>query len=222
MARGFDHITTWVFDLDHTLYPPDTSLFPQIEARMTAWIADFLRVHPEEAEHLRHLYWERHGTTLAGLMREHDMPAEPFLSDVHEIDFSVLTPNPALRAALRALPGRRIIYTNGTVGYAGQVLERLELSDLWDAVYGVEEADLVPKPHADAFEKVFGLDGFERGRAAMFEDTVRNLAVPHAMGLTCVQVATPHEDLPHVHHHTEDLAAFLRDITPLAGGRGGA
>lgn len=217
MTRGFDHITTWVFDLDETLYPLGAPLFPQIEARMTRWISAYLDVHPEEAARLRRLYWERHGTTLAGLMREHDMDPYPFLTDVHEIDFSVLSADADLRDAIAALPGRRIIYTNGTVAYAERVLAARGLTGLWDAMYGVEEAQLHPKPDRLAYETVFALEDLPRAQSAMFEDSARNLAVPHEMGLTCVQVATPRVDAPHVHHHTGDLAGFLRDIQGTGG-----
>lgn len=218
MHSDFDHITTWVFDLDETLYPLGAPLFPQIEARMTRWIMEFLNVDAAKAARLRAQYWHDHGTTLAGLMREHDMDPHPFLVDVHDIDFTVLAPAPDLHAAISALPGRRIIYTNGTVPYAHQVLAARGLSGLWDAVYGVEDAELHPKPDRAAFDIVFAKDGLDRGRAAMFEDSHRNLLVPHDMGLTTVQVATPRDPGAHIHHHTTDLAAFLRDIASTGEG----
>mgnify|MGYP000078263613 CR=1 FL=1 len=43
-----------------------------------------------EADRLRQHYWDAYGTTLAGLMREHDIDPAPYLTDVHDIDFSVL------------------------------------------------------------------------------------------------------------------------------------
>ncbi|WP_299816068.1 pyrimidine 5'-nucleotidase [uncultured Jannaschia sp.] len=208
----FDHVRTWIFDLDETLYPPTTPLFPQIEARMGAWIRARLGVTPAEADALRARWWHDHGTTLAGLMREHGEDPAPFLADVHDIDFSVLVPDARLRAALAALPGRRIIYTNGTAPYAERVLAARGLGGLWDAVYGVEHADHVPKPDRAAFDRVFALDGLDPMAAAMFEDSVRNLAVPHELGVVTVHVAPVRDPAPHVRHHTDDLAAFLRDI----------
>ena len=212
MRAGWDHVDTWVFDLDETLYPPDTPLFPQIEARMTAWIAAVLRLAPAEADRLRADLWSRHGTTLAGLMREHGVDPHPFLADVHDVDTGVLAPDPDLRAALLALPGRRIVFTNGTVPYALRVLEARGLAGLWDAVHGVEEAGLVPKPERAAYEAVFARDGLDPARAAMFEDTPRNLEVPHAMGMATVQVGPRRAAGPHVHHHATDLAALLRGL----------
>lgn len=208
-AKFFNHVQTWVFDLDNTLYPPHMGLFDQIDRRMTLYIMDALRVTRDQADHLRHSYWRQYGTTLAGLMREHDLDPEPYMIAVHDIDFSVLSPDPDLRKHIAALPGRKIVYTNGSASYAQRVIEARGLTGLFDAIYGVEHADYRPKPEAEAFAKVFTLDGLDPHTAAMFEDDPRNLVAPHAMGLRTVHVAPKPEDAPHIHHSTADLAGFL-------------
>ena len=210
----FEHVTTWVFDLDHTLYPPEMALFDQINVKMTAYVMEALGVDRDEADRLRHKYWRAHGTTLAGLMDLHGVDPGPYLHEVHEIDFSVLTPDPDLAARIRALPGRKIIYTNGTAPYAERVAAARGLSGLFDAVYGVEHAGLRPKPERRAFEAVFARDGLDPTRAAMFEDDPRNLAAPHAMGLRTVHVAPDPDPADHIHHHTDDLTAFLTRLIP--------
>lgn len=209
---AFAHVDTWVFDLDNTLYPPEMRLFDQIEVRMTAWVMQALGVDRAEADRLRLHYWRTHGTTLAGLMREHDVDPAPYLSEVHDIDFSGLSPDPDLTAAIADMPGRRIVYTNGCEPYARRVLEARGLSHLFDAVYGVEHAGFLPKPDRAAFDAVFTADGLAPDRAAMFEDDARNLAAPHEMGMKTVHVAPAPEPAPHIHHHTDDLAAFLRRL----------
>jgi putative hydrolase of the HAD superfamily len=208
-AEQFSHVETWVFDLDNTLYPPETALFSQINVLMTDYVMRVTGADRAEADRLRHHYWKAHGTTLAGLMHHHDVDPDPFLVEVHEIDFTVLTPDPELAARIAALPGRCIVYTNGTAPYARRVLEHRGLSDLFDAVYGVEHARYTPKPRPEAFETVFATDGLAPERAAMFEDDPRNLAAPHAMGMRTVHVAPEAEPADHIHHHTDDLTAFL-------------
>ena len=212
--QHFDHIDTWVFDLDNTLYSPEIRLFDQIEKRMTQFVMDIVGVDHEEANRLRTLYWREHGTTLAGLMRVHGMAPDEYLVAVHDIDMAVLSPDTALRARIDALPGRKIIYTNGTAPYAARVAAARGLEGAFDAIYGVEHAGYSPKPEAEAFRAIFEADGLTPGRAAMFEDDPRNLAVPHAMGLRCVHVApSPLEQaLPHVHYHTDDLSGFLMKL----------
>ena len=199
----------WVFDLDNTLYHPSARLFDQIEARMTAYVMDALGVDKAEADRLRVEYWRTHGTTLAGLMREHDLDPDPYLVAVHDISFDGLSPDPELAARIRALPGRRIVYTNGSAPYAEQVLAARGLSGLFDAVYGVEHAGYQPKPEKSAFDQIFARDGLNPTIGAMFEDEPCNLAAPHAMGMKTVHVAPDPVPQDHIHHHTDDLSGFL-------------
>ena len=212
VADRFSHVTSWVFDLDNTLYPPETRLFDQISARMTVWVMEALGVSRVEADRLRTDYWRRYGTTLAGLMDEHGVDPGPYLTEVHDIDFTVLDIDAALVAAIAALPGRRIVYTNGSRPYAERVIEARGLSGLFDAVYGVEHAGFRPKPERAAFEAVFAADGIAPKAAAMFEDDPRNLAVPHEMGMRTVHVAPDPEPAGHIHHHTDDLGGFLKAL----------
>jgi putative hydrolase of the HAD superfamily len=211
--HDFHHVTTWVFDLDNTLYPPSMRLFDQIEVKMTDWVMRALNVDRARADHLRAEYWRTYGTTLAGLMREHDVDPGPYLTEVHDIDFSVLAPDPDLARAIAKLPGRRVVYTNGCAPYAEKVLHERGLAGLFDAIYGVEHANFHPKPEASAFAAVFATDGLDPKRAAMFEDDTRNLAVPHALGMRTVHVAPNADPAPHIHHHTDDLAGFLARLT---------
>ena len=212
VKSAFQHVTTWVFDLDNTLYPPRHRLFDQIEVKMTAWVMRALNVGQTEANRLRQHYWDTYGTTLAGLMREHDVDPAPYLTEVHEIDFSGLPPDPDLAARIAALPGRKIVYTNACVPYAHKVLAARGFDGLFDAVYGVENASFRPKPEHAAFAQVFAADGLDPTRAAMFEDDPRNLTAPHAMGMQTVLVTPKPLKARHIHHHTDDLAGFLARV----------
>lgn len=206
---AFAHVETWVFDLDNTLYPPAARLFDQIEVRMTAYVMAVTGTDRAEADRLRRHYWHTYGTTLAGLMREHGADPAPYLEEVHDISMDHLEVDAALAGHIAALPGRRVVYTNGSAPYARRVLKARGLAGLFDAVYGVEHAGFRPKPERAAFEEVFARDGLVPARAAMFEDDPRNLAAPHEMGLTTVHVAPERHDAGHIHHHTDDLTAFL-------------
>ncbi len=210
MVKGhFSHVDTWVFDLDNTLYPPRIRLFDQIEVRMTRYVMDALGVDRAEADHLRNHYWKVHGTTLAGLMAEHDVDPDPYLVAVHDIDFGVLPPDPGLAVRLAALPGRRVVYTNGSAPYAERVIEARGLSGLFDAIYGVEHAGYRPKPERAAFDAVFAREGVDPKRAAMFEDEPRNLEVPHVLGMRTVLIAPERMPGDHIQFHAADLGEFL-------------
>ncbi len=210
--QHFSDVKTWVFDLDNTLYPPHVRLFDQIERRMTQYVMDILRIDRARADHLRHQYWHEHGTTLAGLMREHDIDPAPYLIDVHDISFDCLEPDAQLKTRIQALPGRKIVYTNGSAPYARRVIEKRGLTGVFDVVYGVENAGFLPKPDSRAFDAIFALDGLRPTQAAMFEDDARNLEAPHAMGMRTVHVAPKPETADHIHHSTDDLAGFLAEL----------
>lgn len=194
------------------MYSPEARLFDQIERRMTDWVMRVLGVERSEADHLRRHYWAKYGTTLAGLMTEHDVDPGPYLTEVHEIDLSGLSPDPALAARISALPGRRIVYTNGSAPYARRVLAARGLAGRFDAVYGVEHAGFHPKPERQAFEAIFAADGVDPRRSAMFEDDARNLEAPHQMGMRTVHVAPEQAPASHIHHHTADLSHFLTRV----------
>lgn len=213
LARDFEHVEYWVFDLDNTLYPPEARLFDQIEVKMTAWVMNALGVDHAEADRLRSHYWAKYGTTLAGLMQEHQIDPAPYLTDVHDISFDTLTPAPDLRRAIESLPGRKIVYTNACVPYAERVLEARGLSGLFENIFGVENANFHPKPEHIAFETVFKAAGIKTDCAAMFEDDARNLVAPHAMGMRTVHVAPTHKPAKYIDHHTNNLTDFVASLS---------
>ena len=209
----FDHVTQWVFDLDHTLYPPKNRLFDQIEIKMTNYVMQTLGLSRKRSNQLRNDYWYTYGTTLSGLMKEHSIDPDPFLYNVHQIDFSVLEPASSLGKAIAKLNGRKIVYTNGTAAYAQDVLNALGIRPVFDALYGIENANYLPKPEPCAFENIFKKDGINPQHAAMFEDDPRNLVVPKSFGMRTVLVAQSDVQKPdHVDFVTTDLTNFLRQI----------
>lgn len=215
MKESFSHVDIWVFDLDNTLYPPSARLFDQIQVKMTAYVMQALGVDHDRANHLRAHYWKTYGTTLAGLMREHDVDPGPYLDDVHDISLDHVETDAVLRRRIVDLPGRKVVYTNGPRIHAERVTEARGLGGIFDAIYGVEHAGFRPKPERAAFETVFRLDGIAPTRAAMFEDDHRNLQVPHELGMRCVLISgDPMGDHAHVHHHDADLTRFLGQIVP--------
>jgi putative hydrolase of the HAD superfamily len=229
-APDFGHVEHWVFDLDNTLYPPACDLFGRIDERMMAFIADFLGVDQAEAKRVQKDFYVEHGTTLAGLMAVHGLEPGRFLAYVHDIDVTAVDPNPALGAAIAALPGRKLIFTNGSVAHAENVIRRLGIADAFHDIHDIVTTGYAPKPRREAYERFVAASGIAPERAAMFEDIPRNLEVPHELGMKTVWVrpageAGPeryqrlsHEggDAAHVHHATDDLTAFLGEI--LRGG----
>ena len=140
--RGFDEIETWVFDLDNTLYPHHLNLWQQVDARIRAYIAEFLKISEDDAFRLQKDYYKRYGTSMRGLMIEHGMQPDDYLEVVHQIDHSPIEPNPALGAALEKLPGRKLILTNGTRKHAEAVMRRLAVHEHFEDVFDIVAAKL--------------------------------------------------------------------------------
>lgn len=225
-APGFHHVETWIFDLDNTLYPASCRLFDQIDVRMGEFISDLFQVDRTEARRIQKDFFYKYGTTLRGLMNEHGIKPDDFLDYVHDIDHSPVPANRALADNLEALPGRKLVFTNGTVSHATNVMHRIGITHLFDGIFDIVHSDFIPKPERGPYEKFIAEHGVDPGRAAMFEDIARNLAVPHDLGMTTVLVHdTANEDgnkinaltgdaegAPHVHHTTSDLAGFLATV----------
>ena len=221
----FRRVATWVFDLDNTLYPHHLNLWQQVDVRIRDYIVGLLKVTHDEAFRMQKDYYKRYGTTLRGLMKEHGLEPDEFLDIVHQIDYSPLTPNPVLGAAIEELPGRKLILTNGTRNHADEVLRRLGIDKHFEDIFDIKSAELEPKPNAAVYERFLARHRVDPRQAVLFEDLARNLEVPHALGMTTVLVVPQGarvvlredweltgRDAPHVDHVTDDLAGFLREI----------
>ena len=225
IARRFSHVRAWVFDLDNTLYSASSDLWPKIDQRITLFMAQLFGLDGMSSRALQKYYYQRYGTTLRGLMSEHDITAQEFLSFVHDIDRSSLKPDHSLAQGIAALPGRKLILTNGSREHAIRTAEKLGIHDLFEDVFDIVAADLLPKPYAETYDRFFERHGVDPKEAAMFEDIAHNLEVPHARGMVTTLVTPRAEDQverevweiatggePHIDFTTDDLAAFLEAV----------
>ena len=223
---GFDHVDTWVFDLDNTLYPRRSNLFSQIDVKMTSYVAQLLGLPRDEAPKVQKQYYLEHGTTLKGLMLEHRVDYRDFLDKVHDIDYSWLDPDPALDKAIEALPGRKYIFTNGDRGHAERAAGQLGILDRFDDIFDIVAAELTPKPARATYDRFLAAHRVDGSKAAMFEDLARNLVEAKAVGMSTVLILPGEfagafveawesggEDCGHVDHTTDDLTGFLARLT---------
>ncbi len=187
-GSAFAHVTEWVFDLDNTLYPASADLFSQIDGRMTAWIARFLNIETHEAFGIQKALYREHGTTLRGLIERHTIDPDDFLAFVHDIDYSALRPDQALGQAIKALPGRRFIFTNGDRPHAERTAAALGILDHFDDIFDIVAAELTPKPNTATYQAFLNAHDVHPQKAAMFEDMARNLSVPKKLGMVTVLV----------------------------------
>jgi putative hydrolase of the HAD superfamily len=225
LANRFAHVDTWVFDLDNTLYPRSCDLWVKIDARITLFMMQLFGLDALSSRALQKHYYLRYGTTLRGLMTEHGIDAHQYLAFVHEVDRSSLHPNHTLARAIAALPGRKLILTNGSRDHAMKTAQQLGLDHVFEEVFDIIAADFIAKPDEAAYDRFFDQCGVDPKRSAIFEDIDRNLVIPHQRGMMTVlvlpdpsreeqleewEIAKGHET--HVDFLTGDLVEFLEGL----------
>ena len=181
-------IKTWIFDLDNTLYPPEENIFSQIDQKMTSFIADNLKISNEEAFNIQKQNFIDHGTTLAGFMNSGNDKIDPdkFLEFVHDINLNSLQEDNDLRKILLLLPGKKYIFTNGTKKHAENVLKKLNLENIFQSIFGIKEANYLPKPNLETYNLFLKTYNIDPKTSIMFEDMGRNLIPAKELGMKTV------------------------------------
>jgi putative hydrolase of the HAD superfamily len=178
-----------IFDLDNTLYPASNALFPMIHERINCFMRDRAGIPDNLVDVLRCKYWQEYGVSMVGLMRHHGVNPEEFLEYVHDVDVAgVLDPDPGLAATLRALPGIKVVLTNGSLGHARRVLSALGIDSAFTAIFDIRVAAYRPKPNPEPYQEVLRLLGVCGSRCVMVEDMAVNLKTAKALGMGTVLV----------------------------------
>lgn len=184
--------TVWLFDLDDTLHDAAAASMVGIHEAMNAYMQRELQLSPEAATALRRTYWKRYGATLLGLVRHHGVQAAHFLHDTHRL--------PGLEervsghrhdfAAIRALPGRKLVLTNAPRAYAQRVLRALRIEHLFEAVVSIEDmwmfGQLRPKPDARMLRALCARLRVHPHRCVLVEDTLSHQKAARGIGMRTV------------------------------------
>lgn len=199
MDPHFSHIRDWIFDLDNCLYPASAGLFELIDQRMGAYIQRLLDCDPVEARRIQKHHFHTHGTTLAGLMKEHGVDPHDFLGDVHSIELDRIRPDGRLARSLSRLPGRKFVFTNGDADYAGRVLDAIGIRDRFDDLHDIHASSYRPKPDSHGYELLCERFGIDPSAALLADDMAQNLAPAKMLGMTTVWVDNGSERGTHGH-----------------------
>lgn len=208
----------WIFDLDNTLYPAASNLFDQVDWNMTDYVAALLNVDRVEARRLQKDYFRSFGTTMKGLMTVHDVDPHEFMAFVHDIDLSPITADTVLNEAIEKLPGRKVIFTNGSTPHADNITRHLGIDHLFDGCFDIVDAGFEPKPNMETYMSFCARYDIDPTSAVMVEDMAKNLVPAAALGMTTVWIDTgvawsqESAEHGHVHHRTEDLTSWLNDV----------
>ncbi|MBY0613273.1 MAG: pyrimidine 5'-nucleotidase [Beijerinckiaceae bacterium] len=232
LSEAFSHVDTWVFDLDNTLYASDSDLWPKIDQRITLYVMQLFGEDGLSARALQKYYYQRYGTTLRGIMEENGVDPAHFLDFAHDIDRSALAADPALSRAIGALPGRKLILTNGSRGHAEATATQLGILHHFEDIFDIVSGDYLPKPEMATYRRFFERHAIEPAKAAMFEDLERNLKPAKESGMRTVLVMPKTGQQDHrdgwekvvsapdyIDYATDDLSTFLGRLVPAVTGR---
>jgi putative hydrolase of the HAD superfamily len=144
--------STFFFDLDETLYPASSGLWEAIRGRINLYLRERMGFTPEEIDARREGYFRQYGTTLRGLQANYQVDMEDYLAFVHAVPLErYIRPDPAMRAMLEGLPGRKFIFTNADRSHATRVMNVLGVADLFEAILDVHVIAPYCKPEPGAF-----------------------------------------------------------------------
>jgi putative hydrolase of the HAD superfamily len=217
MHSCFDHIDSWIFDLDLTLYGPEANIMAQVRDRIALYVEGYLNISSDAAHQIRHAYWKKYGTTLGGLMAEHAVDPHSYLDFVHDVDMSLLQPAADLRVQIEALPGRKLIFTNADAPYAHRVLAARGLDNVFEDVFDIHRMQHLPKPASASYDRMCTELHIDPARALFVEDSAHNLGPAKALGMTTIWVnhrieADSSGAEPFIDHEIADLSAWLSSL----------
>lgn len=217
MDPRFAHVRDWIFDLDNCLYPASTGLFALIDERMSAYIQRLLSCDAAEARRVQKHHFHTHGTTLAGLMKDHDVDPHHFLDDVHSIPLERVQSDSRLSSALARLPGRKFVFTNGDAPYARRVLEAIGIHKHFDELHDIHASGLRPKPDPYGYGLLCERFAIDPRHALLADDMAQNLAPAKQLGMTTIWVDNGSERGNHrvgefIDQRIETIGPWLEDI----------
>ena len=213
-------INTWIFDLDNTLYSADSGIFQQVHTLMGKFVSAHLNIDIKKAKELQRKYYRQHGTTLRGMMDNHNVDPDHFLSEVHQLDYSIVDPNFKLNKELKKLKGRKIIYTNANRQHANDILIRLELTNMFDGIFDIKTANYIPKPETSPYEQIISEFNIDPITTIMFDDIAKNLVPAKNVGFASVWIDVGYENFSddiakskkYLDYETKDLSLFLDEV----------
>ena len=213
-------IQNWIFDLDNTLYSAESGIFQQVHVLMGEYVSKKLKLDINKAKEIQKKYFIKHGTTLRGLMDNHNVDPDDFLKEVHKLDYSIVRPNIKLNEGLTKLKGKKIIYTNANLEHVNNILSRIELNDMFDEIFDIKMANYIPKPEEKPYKEIIKKYNLQPSKTAMFDDIAKNLVPAKKLGFTSVWIDIGEENISddiessknYLDFKTKDLTLFIDEV----------
>ena len=216
-----------ILDMDGCVYHPKylKTLFAQVSARMTEFIALKLGIDKIKAKKIQSDYFYTHDTSLNGLLINHPdkINAHEFLKFVHTINYDCLEKDVELRKELLKLDVKAYCATNGSKEHAMNCMKKIGIDDLFEGkVMDIVDFNFKPKPNPESLKVL--CDNFQiptNEETVYVEDICKNLTSETAKNMIKVWFSNdePINDIDKykdvVDYKIDNLALFLKKIRLL-------
>ena len=216
-----------ILDMDGCVYHPKylKTLFAQVSARMTEFIALKLGIDKIKAKEIQSNYFYTHDTSLNGLLINHPdkINAHEFLKFVHTINYDCLEKDVELREELLKLDVKAYCATNGSREHAMNCMKKIGIDDLFEGkVMDIVDFNFKPKPNPESLKLL--CDNFQiptNEETVYVEDICKNLTSETAKNMIKVWFSNdePINDIDKykdvVDYKIDNLALFLKKIRLL-------
>ena len=177
--------STIFFDLDDTLYPASSGLWPTLKARMSQYMIERMQIPADVVPVLREKYFREYGTTLRGLQARHKIDVQDFLAYVHDVNLTdYIQPDLEQQSVLAALPTRNLIFTNSDVNHTRRVLGVLQIEKYFAEIIDVNRMAPYCKPNPESFALALKIAGeSDPSKCIMIDDLPSTVKVAKDLGL---------------------------------------
>ncbi|MHB8134054.1 MAG: pyrimidine 5'-nucleotidase [Anaerolineaceae bacterium] len=210
-------LSTILFDLDDTLYPPSNGIWSMIREKINEFMVINLDYSQADARTAQQSFFHQYGTTLRGLQTEFNIDPVKYLKFVHNIPVNeFIQPNLELKSVLAAIPTRKIIFTNSDRWHTNRVLEALDISEYFDEIIDVLDMQPFCKPMLGAFESAFDkLRISDPAECLIVDDNMRNISTAQSIGMRTIWV-NHQPDRENLHHYQiqriEEIGKAIHNI----------
>ena len=184
-------IRAFFIDLDDTVYPASSGVWPLAAERMVTYMNEVLGIPMAEAPALRERLFHKYGTTLRGLQLEYGIDSEDYLAYVHDLDLhNLLEPDPELKEALARFNQPKWIFTNATREHAQNVLSAIQVAECFNGIIDIRDVQPYCKPDPSAYRIALQLAGsLAPEEVLMVDDRKENLDVAANLGFKTVLIS---------------------------------
>ena len=216
-----------ILDMDGCVYHPKylKTLFAQVSARMTEFIALKLGIDKIKAKEIQSDYFYTHDTSLNGLLINHPdkIDAHEFLKFVHTINYDCLEKDVELREELLKLDVKAYCATNGSREHAVNCMKKIGIDDLFEGkVMDIVDFNFKPKPNRESLKLLCDKFQIPTNKETVYvEDICKNLTSETAKNMIKVWFSNdePINNIDKyknvVDYKIDNLALFLKKIRLL-------